>query len=155
MKELHVFPDLILRLNAQSRNGSRTPIKVTTPGGHRVADDQTPDPIHDNCLHLQDTNGCVKETLEAMSDAIIKYDWIHFDTLVHKLVKLKPTGVKMTDFFREQVADAVARNAGALDLEEIRRKLREIGAKDTILDQGYEIGVQRVNQLQNKQRKRA
>jgi hypothetical protein len=155
MKELHVFPDLASQLLKQSGEVVKPALKVNTPGGHPVADSETPNPLHDNCLHLQDNSGCVQETLDAMGLAIVETNWIHFFTLVYKLTGLRPTQARMIDFFKEQIADAVVRNTGVVDLETIRRKLIEIGAKEKTLDEGYEIGTERVKQLQSKKRRRA
>ena len=154
-KQLDPRRDLTFKINTQSGNRHTKEIKVLTRGGHKVADDQTPNPINDCHEHVQGKAGCVTEKLEAMGLAILNQNWIEFDTLAYKLKQLNPAGQQMADFFREQIADAVVRNVGPADIDEIRRKLTELGARDKTLDEGYEIGVERFKQLLEKKRRTA
>ncbi|GEM_PF-5139936 len=150
-KQLDPQNDLLFA-GSHGGNGTSKVVSILSPGGHPIADDDAKNPIHDTHQHLAGMSTCVTEKLDVMGLAIVNLDWIQFDTIAYKLSQLKPSSGQMNGFFREQIADAVIRSVSLNELDEVRRKLKQLGARDKALDEGYETGLSRLKQLQSKKR---
>jgi hypothetical protein len=154
-KNLNPIDDLKFKNNAKAGNKTSQPTKILTIGGNSIADEDNKRPLDGVHQHLGGKKDHIREKLDAMGLAILSCDWIQFGTLHHKLTLLKPKHGEINNFFREQIADAVVRNIGVYDFDELKRKLIEIGARDKVIDQGYQEGTERLLKLQNKKQHRA
>lgn len=90
----------------------------------------------------------LEEKLSAMSDAILKEEWIRFEILFEEVKDFKPSQKRLNSWGRGEMKSIVSRNVSFPEVEALREKLISRKFDDRELEEGYQEGLKILQSFQ-------